>query len=96
MVENQSPLLAKLAVEAQSILDKTPPQSPFTGLPRPLHPTPVVDWETRPLPPPPAYDDVAQDEDDMEVRYPPHFMLEMIIVLSLKPKEPLDLLSPPR
>ncbi|XP_037537956.1 activated CDC42 kinase 1 [Nematolebias whitei] len=67
VVENQSPLLAKLAVEAQNILDKTPPQSPFTGLPRPLHPTPVVDWDTRPLPPPPAYDDVAQDEDDMEV-----------------------------
>lgn len=68
VIEHQTPLLAKLAVEAQNILDKTPPQSPFTGLPRPLHPTPVVDWDARPLPPPPAYDDVAQDEDDMEVR----------------------------
>uniref|UniRef100_A0A8D0GZB9 Mig-6 domain-containing protein n=1 Tax=Sphenodon punctatus TaxID=8508 RepID=A0A8D0GZB9_SPHPU len=59
--------LAKLAMEACSLLDKTPPQSPTRALPRPLHPTPVVDWDARPLPPPPAYDDVAQDEDDFEV-----------------------------
>ncbi|XP_041949108.1 tyrosine kinase, non-receptor, 2b isoform X1 [Alosa sapidissima] len=59
--------LAKLALEAESLLDRTPPQSPSRSLPRPLHPTPVVDWDARPLPPPPTYDDVAQDEDDIEV-----------------------------
>ncbi|KAM4728246.1 activated CDC42 kinase 1-like isoform 2-T3 [Anableps anableps] len=67
VVENQNPVLAKLVLQAGNILDKTPPQSPSKWLPRPLHPTPVVDWDARPLPPPPAYDDVAQDEDDMEV-----------------------------
>ncbi|XP_029930708.1 activated CDC42 kinase 1 isoform X2 [Myripristis murdjan] len=67
VVEVQIPSLAKLALEADNILDRTPPQSPSRSLPRPLHPTPVVDWDARPLPPPPAYDDVAQDEDDMEV-----------------------------
>ncbi|XP_051263928.1 tyrosine kinase, non-receptor, 2b isoform X3 [Dicentrarchus labrax] len=67
VVEIQIPSLAKLALEAENILDRTPPQSPCKSLPRPLHPTPVVDWDARPLPPPPAYDDVAQDEDDMEV-----------------------------
>ncbi|XP_029970886.1 activated CDC42 kinase 1 isoform X2 [Salarias fasciatus] len=66
-VEIQIPTLAKLALEAENIMDRTPPQSPSRSLPRPLHPTPVVDWDARPLPPPPAYDDVAQDEDDMEV-----------------------------
>ncbi|XP_041804684.1 tyrosine kinase, non-receptor, 2b isoform X4 [Chelmon rostratus] len=67
VVEIQIPSLAKLALEAENILDRTPPQSPCRSLPRPLHPTPVVDWDARPLPPTPAYDDVAQDEDDMEV-----------------------------
>nr|XP_040027498.1 tyrosine kinase, non-receptor, 2b isoform X2 [Gasterosteus aculeatus aculeatus] len=67
VVEIQIPTLAKLALEAENLLDRTPPQSPRRSLPRPLHPTPVVDWDARPLPPPPAYDDVAQDEDDMEV-----------------------------
>ncbi|XP_027140912.1 activated CDC42 kinase 1 isoform X3 [Larimichthys crocea] len=67
VVEIQIPSLAKLALKAENILDRTPPQSPCRSLPRPLHPTPVVDWDARPLPPPPAYDDVAQDEDDMEV-----------------------------
>ncbi|CAN9503082.1 unnamed protein product [Ophioblennius macclurei] len=67
VVEIQIPTLAKLALEADNIMDRTPPQSPSRSLPRPLHPTPVVDWDARPLPPPPAYDDVAQDEDDMEV-----------------------------
>ncbi|XP_059776873.1 activated CDC42 kinase 1 isoform X11 [Balaenoptera ricei] len=62
-----APSLAQLAMDACSLLDKTPPQSPSRALPRPLHPTPVVDWDARPLPPPPAYDDVAQDEDDLEV-----------------------------
>ncbi|XP_026577466.1 activated CDC42 kinase 1-like isoform X3 [Pseudonaja textilis] len=62
-----APSLARLAMEAFSLLDKTPPQSPTQALPRPLHPTPIVDWDARPLPPPPAYDDVAQDEDDFEV-----------------------------
>ncbi|XP_063193513.1 activated CDC42 kinase 1 isoform X2 [Chroicocephalus ridibundus] len=65
--ELTAPSLVKLAMEAFSLLDKTPPQSPTRALPRPLHPTPVVDWDARPLPPPPAYDDVAQDEDDFEV-----------------------------
>ncbi|XP_057190041.1 tyrosine kinase, non-receptor, 2b isoform X3 [Triplophysa rosa] len=67
VVEMQIPTLAKLALEGENILDKTPPQSPSRFLPFPLHPTPVVDWDARPLPPPPAYDDVAQDEDDIEV-----------------------------
>ncbi|KAM9323009.1 tyrosine kinase, non-receptor, 2b [Pholidichthys leucotaenia] len=67
VVESQIPSLARLALEADNILDRTPPQSPSRSLPRPLHPTPIVDWDARPLPPPPAYDDVAQDEDDMEV-----------------------------
>uniref|UniRef100_A0A3B3SW34 Activated CDC42 kinase 1 n=1 Tax=Paramormyrops kingsleyae TaxID=1676925 RepID=A0A3B3SW34_9TELE len=67
VVEIQFPSLAKLTLEAFSILDKTPPHSPSRSLPRPLHPTPVVDWDARPLPPPPAYDDVAQDEEDIEV-----------------------------
>uniref|UniRef100_A0A671R8H2 Tyrosine kinase, non-receptor, 2b n=1 Tax=Sinocyclocheilus anshuiensis TaxID=1608454 RepID=A0A671R8H2_9TELE len=67
VVELQIPTLAKLALEAENILDRTPPQSPSRSLPCPLHPTPVVDWDARPLPPPPAYDDVAQDEDDFEV-----------------------------
>ncbi|XP_013368999.1 PREDICTED: activated CDC42 kinase 1 isoform X9 [Chinchilla lanigera] len=62
-----APSLAQLAMDAYSLLDKTPPQSPTRALPRPLHPTPVVDWDARPLPPPPAYDDVAQDEEDFEV-----------------------------
>ncbi|XP_058518034.1 activated CDC42 kinase 1 isoform X9 [Ochotona princeps] len=62
-----APSLAQLALDACSLLDKTPPQSPTRALPRPLHPTPIVDWDARPLPPPPAYDDVAQDEEDFEV-----------------------------
>ncbi|XP_074186354.1 activated CDC42 kinase 1 isoform X8 [Rhinolophus sinicus] len=62
-----APSLAQLAMDACSLLDKTPPQSPTRALPRPLHPTPVVDWDARPLPPPPAYDEVAQDEADFEV-----------------------------
>ncbi|XP_068137338.1 activated CDC42 kinase 1 isoform X2 [Hyperolius riggenbachi] len=65
--EHTAPSLAKLAMDAFSLLDKTPPQSPSRSLPRPLHPTPVVDWDTKPLPAPPAYDEVAQDEDDFEV-----------------------------
>nr|XP_057925176.1 tyrosine kinase, non-receptor, 2b isoform X6 [Doryrhamphus excisus] len=67
VVEIPIPCLAKLALQAENLLDRTPSQSPSKSLPRPLHPTPVVDWDARPLPPPPAYDDVAQDEDDMEV-----------------------------
>ena len=70
------PTLARLALRADNLLDRTPPHSPSRGpppllaLPRPLHPTPAaaVDWDARPLPAPPAYDAVAQDEDDMEVR----------------------------
>ncbi|XP_031415365.1 tyrosine kinase, non-receptor, 2b isoform X2 [Clupea harengus] len=67
IMEAQIASLAKLALMAESLLDRTPPQSPSRSLPRPLHPTPVVDWDARPLPPPPAYDDVAEDEDDIEV-----------------------------
>ncbi|KAM6948603.1 activated CDC42 kinase 1-like [Aplochiton taeniatus] len=66
VVEIQAPSLAKLALAGDYILDRTPPQSPCRSLPRPLHPTQVVDWDARPLPPPPTYDDVAQEED-MEV-----------------------------
>lgn len=54
-----------------SILDAAPPQSPYRSLPNPLHPTPVVDWDTRPLPPLPAYDEVAfecEEQEDVEVR----------------------------
>ncbi|XP_029471577.1 activated CDC42 kinase 1 isoform X2 [Rhinatrema bivittatum] len=65
--ELTAPSLARLAMDAFSLLDKTPPQSPCRSLPRPLHPTPVVDWDSKPLPLPPAYDEVAQDEDDFEV-----------------------------
>nr|XP_033814230.1 activated CDC42 kinase 1 isoform X3 [Geotrypetes seraphini] len=65
--ELTAPTLARLAMDAFSLLDKTPPQSPCRSLPRPLHPTPVVDWDAKPLPLPPAYDEVAQDEDDFEV-----------------------------
>ncbi|KAJ8011141.1 hypothetical protein DPEC_G00055100 [Dallia pectoralis] len=67
VVELRIPSLARLALDPDSILDRTPPHSPWRSLPRPLHPTPVVDWDALPLPLPPAYDDVAQDEDDMEV-----------------------------
>ncbi|XP_039620417.1 tyrosine kinase, non-receptor, 2b isoform X4 [Polypterus senegalus] len=67
IMELTIPALAKLVLDTDSILDKTPPQSPTRFLPRPLHPTPVVDWDSKPLPPPPAYDDVAQDEEDIEV-----------------------------
>ncbi|CAL8280914.1 unnamed protein product [Lota lota] len=66
VMEIPIPSLAKLALDGDNLLDRTPPQSPSGMLPRPLHPTPVVDWNARPLPPPPEYDDVAQD-DDMEV-----------------------------
>lgn len=61
------PCLARLNQGGENILDGTSHQSPSRVLPRPLHPTLVVDWDSRPLPPPPAYDDVAQDEDDIEV-----------------------------
>ncbi|XP_072428422.1 tyrosine kinase, non-receptor, 2b isoform X7 [Chiloscyllium punctatum] len=64
---NTIPTLAKLVLDSYSLLDKTPPLSPTRTLPRPLHPVPIVDWDSKPLPPPPAYDDVAQDEDDFEV-----------------------------
>ncbi|XP_066513160.1 activated CDC42 kinase 1-like [Hoplias malabaricus] len=67
VVDNQVLTFAKLCLDPDNLLDRTPPQSPSQYLPRPLHPTPVVDWDSRPLPPPPAYDDVAQDEDDIEV-----------------------------
>ncbi|XP_062901650.1 tyrosine kinase, non-receptor, 2b isoform X7 [Mobula hypostoma] len=67
VLENTIPTLAKLVLNSYSLLDKTPPQSPTRTLPRPLHPVPIVDWDSKPLPPPPAYDDVAQDEDDFEV-----------------------------
>lgn len=59
------PSLAQLAIDACSLLDKTP-QSPTQALPQPLHPIPV-DWDAHLLPPPPANDVVAQDENDFEV-----------------------------
>ncbi len=55
---------------AASILDMAPPQSPNRALPNPMHPTPVVDWDMRILPPLPAYDEVAvecAEQEDMEV-----------------------------
>lgn len=55
---------------AGSILDMAPPQSPNRALPNPMHPTPVVDWDMRPLPSLPAYDEVAlecAEQEDMEV-----------------------------
>lgn len=54
-----------------SILDYGPPPSPYRSLPNPLHPTPVVDWDSRPLPSLPAYDEVAlecKEQEDVEVR----------------------------
>nr|KAF6478686.1 tyrosine kinase non receptor 2 [Molossus molossus] len=56
-----APSLAQLAMDACSLLDKTPPQSPTRALPRPLHPTPVVDWDARPLPPPPCILPIVRD-----------------------------------
>ncbi|XP_060718106.1 activated CDC42 kinase 1 [Tachysurus vachellii] len=53
-----------------SILDYGPPPSPYRSLPNPLHPTPVVDWDSRPLPSLPAYDEVAvecEEQEDVEV-----------------------------
>ncbi|XP_017574727.1 activated CDC42 kinase 1 isoform X1 [Pygocentrus nattereri] len=50
-----------------SILDAAPLHSPYRSLPNPLHPTPVVDWDARPLPPLPAYDEVALESEDVEV-----------------------------
>lgn len=58
--------LTQLAIDACSLLNKTPLQSPTQALPQPLHPIPV-DWDARPLPLPPANNVVAQDEDDFEV-----------------------------
>lgn len=53
-------------LDACSLLDKTPPQSPTRALPRPLHPQPVVDWDARRCPrlPPTTR---SWDEDDFEV-----------------------------
>uniref|UniRef100_A0AAY4F0I4 Activated CDC42 kinase 1 n=1 Tax=Denticeps clupeoides TaxID=299321 RepID=A0AAY4F0I4_9TELE len=57
---------------SDSILDSpAPPQSPTRSLPNPLHPTPVVDWDSRPLPPLPAYDEVTlegEEHEDAELR----------------------------
>ncbi|XP_076868267.1 LOW QUALITY PROTEIN: activated CDC42 kinase 1 [Brachyhypopomus gauderio] len=49
-----------------SLLDMAPPQSPYRSLPNPLHPTPAVDWDTRPLPLLPAYDEVTVDNEEQE------------------------------
>ncbi|XP_069830537.1 activated CDC42 kinase 1 isoform X2 [Dendropsophus ebraccatus] len=88
IAEKTAPSLAKLAMDAFSLLDKTPPQSPSRSLPRPLHPTPVVDWDTKPLPAPPAYDEVAQDEDDFEV-----YTINSPDVLSNREKVTINLLQ---
>ncbi|KAK1806504.1 hypothetical protein P4O66_005013 [Electrophorus voltai] len=53
-----------------SLLDMAPPQSPCRSLPNPLHPTPAVDWDSRPLPSLPAYDEVTmevEEQEDVEV-----------------------------
>ncbi|TUX35875.1 Activated CDC42 kinase 1 [Bagarius yarrelli] len=58
------------SLPAASILDYGPPPSPYRSLPNPLHPTPVVDWDARPLPSLPAYDEVAlecEEQEDVEV-----------------------------
>ncbi|XP_056421470.1 activated CDC42 kinase 1 isoform X2 [Hyla sarda] len=91
LAEKTAPSLAKLAMDAFSLLDKTPPQSPSRSLPRPLHPTPVVDWDTKPLPAPPAYDEVAQDEDDFEV-----YTINSPDVLSNREKVTINLLQSSR
>lgn len=71
ITETPNPSTAKPPVSyAASILDMAPLQSPNRGLPNPMHPTPVVDWDMRPLPPLPAYDEVAvecAEQEDMEV-----------------------------
>lgn len=71
ITETPNPSTAKPpASYAASILDMAPPQSPNRALPNPMHPTPVVDWDMRPLPPLPAYDEVAvecAEQEDMEV-----------------------------
>uniref|UniRef100_A0A8C1SA81 Activated CDC42 kinase 1 n=1 Tax=Cyprinus carpio TaxID=7962 RepID=A0A8C1SA81_CYPCA len=71
ITETPNPSTAKPpASYGASILDMAPPQSPNRALPNPLHPTPVVDWDMRPLPPLPAYDEVAvecAEQEDMEV-----------------------------
>ncbi|XP_071998612.1 activated CDC42 kinase 1 isoform X4 [Engystomops pustulosus] len=91
LAEKTAPSLAKLAMDAFSLLDKTPPQSPQRSLPRPLHPTPVVDWDTKPLPAPPAYDEVAQDEDDYEV-----YTINSPDVLASREKVTMNLLQKAR
>ncbi|KAJ8396786.1 hypothetical protein AAFF_G00013850 [Aldrovandia affinis] len=69
ITELHPPALPKLAPSPvpDYLLDTSPPRSPIGVLPHLLHPTLVVDWDTKPLPAPPAYDDVAQDEHDVEV-----------------------------
>ncbi len=71
ITETPNPSTAKPPVSyAASILDMAPPQSPNRALPNPMHPTPVVDWDMQPLPPLPAYDEVAvecAEQEDMEV-----------------------------
>ncbi|XP_077101023.1 activated CDC42 kinase 1 isoform X2 [Siphateles boraxobius] len=71
ITETPNPSTAKPpASYAASILDMAPPQSPNRALPNPMHPTPVVDWDMRPLPSLPAYDEVAlecAEQEDMEV-----------------------------
>ncbi|XP_051538066.1 activated CDC42 kinase 1-like isoform X2 [Myxocyprinus asiaticus] len=71
ITETPNPSMSKLPLSsAASLLDMVPPQSPNRALPNPMHPTPVLDWDMRPLPPLPAYDEVAVEcveQEDIEV-----------------------------
>ncbi|XP_051970710.1 activated CDC42 kinase 1-like [Xyrauchen texanus] len=71
ITETPNPSMPKPPLSSTtSLLDMVPPQSPNRALPNPMHPTPVLDWDIRPLPPLPTYDEVAVEcveQEDIEV-----------------------------